>query len=143
MYKKPNSPTDAPEAKNDGAGKRSSTQSTTAATLTQCFLKPPGTLTFTPLQKWEYKNGFLVDGVEDTREWAIQVGLEAGNEDSDGQRKRIKLSCAVAPPKYAFNGPLIISSPEEGGSSSPKSPAGPHYEEPTFASSRKGKEKEE
>lgn len=63
---------------------------------------------YTPLQKWEFENGFPVDGVSNVTEWAIEVGL-AGGDDDDGpalKRKRI-----VEPPKYGgSSGRIMISS---------------------------------
>ncbi|KAG0594558.1 hypothetical protein M758_UG088200 [Ceratodon purpureus] len=73
---------------------------------------PTAKRTFTPLQKWEYENGFEVDGITDVRQWARDVGLNVGNSGSADHVKRRKIHCAVEAPKYAFNYVLDVLSPE-------------------------------
>ncbi|KAG0594442.1 hypothetical protein M758_UG077700 [Ceratodon purpureus] len=105
--------------------------------------RPLGRLTFTPLQKWEYENGYPVDGVPDTREWAIDVGLEVGSNDPDAQRKRRKLASAEAPPKYIASGGLnVLSSDDEDNPGSPSENPEEDGAEKSVVS-RKGKEKVE
>ena len=55
---------------------------------------------YTPLQRWEYEQGYPVDGVEDVRSWAIEVGL-ADKEDEENQpRKKTKIDSVLDVPKY-------------------------------------------
>ena len=84
-----------------------------------------------------------MDGVEDVREWARQVSLDAGNEDGGNDRKQIKIGSAIEPPKYALNAPLVISSPEDEGNTTLASPGSRRNVEEKVPTSRKGKEKEE
>ena len=103
--------------------------------------RPPGSLTFTPLQKWEYENGFRVDGVTNVRQWAIEVGLEAASNDPEVQRKRKKIHCASGPPKYCINAPFKLPLPEKEGETSKAPTDSPDRAEDDVPFSRKGKEK--
>ena len=133
---------DTPYTKeSDGAGGSTFVQKVLMPNLR--LIMPNARLTFIPLQKWEYDNGFPVDGVTDTREWAKQVGLDAGNEEGENARKRIKIGSAIEPPKYYLNAPLVISSPEDDGISTETLPGSPSYEEDKVPTSRKGKERME
>lgn len=105
--------------------------------------EPTGRLTFTPLQKWEYENGYPVYGVPDTRQWAIDVGLNVGNNDPEAQQKRRKLASAEAPPKYVASLGLNVLSPDD--EMNPGSPSENPEEDVAEKAkvSRKGKEKVE
>ena len=87
------------------------------------FLRRPSThSTFTALQRWEYENGLPVDGVEDVRQWAREVGL--AGENSGDEKKRRKLSCAINPPKYIHQEPLDLLYEDGEVADIPKSPVG-------------------
>ncbi|KAG0571382.1 hypothetical protein KC19_VG007400 [Ceratodon purpureus] len=99
--------------------------------------------TFTPLQRWEYENGFPVAGVTDTRERARSVGLAPDTDDPAVQPKRRKVQCATDPPKYSFHEPVNILSGDGEEINSPKSPMPSCNGDSSKQVSRKGKEKEE
>ena len=42
--------------------------------------------TFTNLHRWEYENGFTVDGVTNVQQWARDVGLAPGSDDPQVQQ---------------------------------------------------------
>ena len=105
--------------------------------------RPPGRVTFTSLQKWEYENGFPVDGVEDTRQWAREVGLDVGNNDPNAQNKRRKLASAEVTPKYIYSlGPNALSPEDEDSTWSPSEGSDDDDSENAFVSGE-GKEKVE
>ena len=58
---------------------------------------------FTPLQEWEYVNGFPVDGVEDVEKWAAEVGLSRVEREVGNNRKKLKSSINDLPTKYGSN----------------------------------------
>ena len=84
-----------------------------------------------------------MDGITDTRRWAIEVGLEVGSDDPEVQRKRRKLLSAVDPPKYILNSPLEILTGNADEDKPSPSDIVADVEENEVPASRKGKEEAE
>ena len=71
------------------------------------------------------------------------MGLEVGSKDPEVQRKRIKLSSAVQPPKYGSNLTLNFDDAEDSGYTCATPPESPKRDDNNRPVSRKGKEKME
>ncbi|KAG0597115.1 hypothetical protein M758_UG312200 [Ceratodon purpureus] len=64
--------------------------------IKRCYQKP----LYTPLQKWEYTNGFPIEGVTDVDKWAAEVGLLDSDLGEEVPRKKIKKDHELRIPKY-------------------------------------------
>ena len=125
-----------------GCGSVSIFDSNSVKPAVPAFLFMPTTcMTFNPLLKWEYENGFPIDGVTDTTRWAAEVGLEVGSQDPEVQRKRRKLLSATDPPKYVCTYTHDDFSPDDEDGNSTPTEATSDADEEGPPVSRKGKKK--
>ena len=109
MYENPclfNGKGNLDEAKRDNKVEKHLNGGSTSATIpgTQgavtLFESEVGSITYSPLQKWEYERGLPVNGVTDVKKWAILVGLAEDIYNSPAEDKEGKIDVHSAPSKY-------------------------------------------